>query len=74
LEDRIVKRAFAEGARGCRCPRDLPVCVCGARATLRVLTKKPVRPSAAEVAANPRSDSARMRVAERLGVPGEVGR
>lgn len=66
LEDRIVKRTFAEGARGCTCPRDFPVCVCGKGASLRVLTSKPVLASAAEVAANPRADSAKLRVAEKL--------
>lgn len=67
LEDRIVKRTFADAARGCRCPPDLPVCVCGREAVLRVLTKRPVRPGDEEVASNPRADSARLRVAERLG-------
>ena len=66
LEDRLVKRTFADAAAGCRCPRDLPVCVCGARAVLRVVTRKPLRPSPAEVEANPRSSSAVLRVAERL--------
>jgi 16S rRNA (cytosine1402-N4)-methyltransferase len=65
LEDRIVKRAFADAARGCICPRDVPVCVCG-RVPLVRLVGKPVRPSAAEVAANPRARSAILRVAERL--------
>ncbi len=67
LEDRIVKRTFAEGAAGCRCPKDLPICACGAQARLRVLTRRPVLPSEAEVAGNPRASSARLRVAERLG-------
>jgi 16S rRNA (cytosine1402-N4)-methyltransferase len=65
LEDRIVKHAFADAARGCVCPRDLPVCACGRTATVR-LVGKPIRPSAAEVAANPRARSAVLRVAERL--------
>jgi 16S rRNA (cytosine1402-N4)-methyltransferase len=65
LEDRIVKHAFADAARGCVCPRDLPVCVCGRTATVR-LVGKPIRPSAAEVAANPRARSAVLRVVERL--------
>lgn len=68
LEDRIVKRTFAAWAAGCRCPRDFPVCVCGREATARVLTKKPIRPSALEVADNRRSDSGRLRVAEKLRV------
>jgi 16S rRNA (cytosine1402-N4)-methyltransferase len=69
LEDRIAKRTFAGAAAGCRCPADLPVCACGARALLRILTRKPVRPTAAELAENPRAASARLRVAERLGEP-----
>jgi 16S rRNA (cytosine1402-N4)-methyltransferase len=69
LEDRIVKRTFAEAAAGCRCPRDLPICVCGAQARLRVVTRKPLRPSPVELEANPRSSSARLRVAEVLGLP-----
>src|SRR5216683_5401926 len=58
LEDRLVKRTFADAAAGCRCPRDLPVCVCGARAVLRVVTRKPVRPAPQELEANPRASSA----------------
>lgn len=73
LEDRIVKRALRDAARGCRCPVDLPVCVCGRNADVRVLTKKPVRPSRAEVESNPRADSARLRVAMRLAPPEEGG-
>ncbi|MEA2587083.1 MAG: rRNA (cytosine1402-N4)-methyltransferase, partial [Actinomycetota bacterium] len=56
-------------AAGCRCPRDLPVCVCGARASLRVVTRKPLRPGAEEIEANPRASSAMLRVAERLEPP-----
>ena len=63
LEDRIVKRFFAAQARGCTCPPDLPVCVCGKEPTLRLVTRKAVRPSPAETAANPRAASARLRVA-----------
>lgn len=66
LEDRIVKRTFEDMSRGCKCPKDLPVCVCGAKAELRILTRKPVRPSTEEIERNPRADSARLRVAERL--------
>ena len=66
LEDRIVKHAFRDAAQGCICPKDVPVCVCNRKPKLKVLTGKPVRPSAEEIAANPRSDSARMRVAEKL--------
>jgi 16S rRNA (cytosine1402-N4)-methyltransferase len=63
LEDRIVKRFFQREARGCTCPPEFPVCVCGREPTLRVLTKKAIRPSAEEVAANPRAGSARLRAA-----------
>ena len=63
LEDRIVKRFFAAQARGCTCPPDLPVCVCGKEPTLRLVTRKAVRPAPAETAANPRAASARLRVA-----------
>ena len=66
LEDGAVKRFFAAEARDCLCPPEQPVCTCGHRATLRVLTRKPVRPSPGEVASNPRSRSARLRAAERL--------
>jgi 16S rRNA (cytosine1402-N4)-methyltransferase len=65
LEDRIVKRFFAAEARGCTCPPDFPVCVCGKEPRLRLVTKKAVRPSPAEVAVNVRSASARLRVAMR---------
>jgi 16S rRNA (cytosine1402-N4)-methyltransferase len=70
LEDRAVKRFFASEARGCRCPRDLPVCVCGRKASMRGLTRKAVRPSDEEKRRNPRSDSARLRVAAKLEPPG----
>jgi 16S rRNA (cytosine1402-N4)-methyltransferase len=66
LEDRIVKRFFAAERRGCVCPPELPVCVCGRNPRLRLLTRRSVTPTAEEVAANPRSRSARMRAAERL--------
>ena len=66
LEDRIVKRRFTAGATGCTCPPDLPVCACGNTAELRRLTRKPVRPDDAEIAANPRARSARLRVVEKV--------
>ena len=66
LEDRIVKQFFRREAQDCLCPPGIPVCTCGHRATLKVLTRKPIQPTAAEVEVNPRSRSARMRVAERL--------
>jgi 16S rRNA (cytosine1402-N4)-methyltransferase len=63
LEDRIVKRFFRREERGCTCPPEFPVCVCGREPSLRVLTKKAVRPTAEEVASNPRAGSARLRAA-----------
>ena len=63
LEDRIVKRFFQERAKGCTCPPDFPVCICGKEPELRILTSKPVRPSAAESSVNPRAASARLRAA-----------
>lgn len=66
LEDRLVKRFYQRESRDCLCPPQVPVCVCEHQATLRVLTPKPVRPMADEIARNPRSRSARLRVAERL--------
>jgi len=63
LEDRIVKQFLVERSKGCTCPPDFPVCVCGKEPELRVLTRKPVRPSAAELDVNPRAASARLRAA-----------
>jgi 16S rRNA (cytosine1402-N4)-methyltransferase len=65
LEDRIVKRAFARLATGCICPPRLPVCVCGKKAQVRLVTKKPTAPSDEETARNPRSRSALLRVVEK---------
>jgi len=70
LEDRIVKRRLVAGAKGCTCPPELPVCACGKGTELRIITRKPVRPSAEELEANPRSDSAKLRVAEKLEAVG----
>lgn len=66
LEDRMVKEAFRRESGVCLCAPKLPVCVCGARRALAVLTRRPVRPSEAEVRRNPRSRSARLRVAEKV--------
>ena len=66
LEDRIVKHTFREWARGCTCPPEFPICVCGHEPELRVLTPKPIRPSAREAALNPRATSARLRVGEKV--------
>jgi len=67
LEDRIVKRFLRDGEHGCTCPPDFPVCACGATPTLRAIPRRAIRPTAAEVARNPRSQSARMRVAVKVG-------
>jgi 16S rRNA (cytosine1402-N4)-methyltransferase len=67
LEDRIVKRFLATERHGCTCPPELPVCVCGRAPRVRLVTRPSLTPTAAEVAANPRSRSARLRAAERLG-------
>jgi len=66
LEDRLVKQSFRNEARDCLCPPEVPVCICGHRAALGIVTKKPIRPSAEEVTANPRSRSAKLRITYRL--------
>ncbi len=66
LEDRLVKSFFNVESTDCICPPQQPVCTCGHRATLRLVTRRPVRPSEEEVAANPRARSARLRVAEKI--------
>ena len=66
LEDRIVKETFAAMASGCTCPRGLPVCVCGKKPSVKVITRKPILPDEEELADNPRSRSAKLRVAEKL--------
>jgi 16S rRNA (cytosine1402-N4)-methyltransferase len=66
LEDRAVKRFFQEQSKGCTCPPEFPVCICGKKPALRVLTRKLVRPSAREVEANPRAASARLRAAVKV--------
>ena len=66
LEDRLVKSFFNVESKDCICPPQQPVCTCGHRATLQIVTRRPVRPSEAEVAANPRARSARLRVAQKL--------
>lgn len=67
LEDRIVKQFFTARVGKCTCPPDLPECVCKAQAELRVITRRPVAPSPDEMAENPRAQSAKLRVAEKLG-------
>lgn len=66
LEDRIVKQTFADLATGCTCPKSLPVCVCGRRPVVRLVNRKPILPGEAELAENPRSRSAKLRIAEKL--------
>jgi 16S rRNA (cytosine1402-N4)-methyltransferase len=65
-EDRIVKNSLRDAQRGCTCPPHVPVCVCGGRVRLRVLTRRPVSAGPAEQSVNPRSRSARLRAAERV--------
>ncbi len=68
LEDRIVKTFFRDEEKGCSCPPKIPMCICGRAPTLKILTRKPLVPSEEEVAQNPRSISAKLRVAERVYV------
>jgi 16S rRNA (cytosine1402-N4)-methyltransferase len=71
LEDRIVKQFLQKEARGCICPPEVPVCVCGHTPRLRIINKKIITPSAEEIERNPRSRSARLRAAERIITPGD---
>ena len=66
LEDRIVKSGIARRENGCTCPREAPICTCGFVQTLRSVSRKPILPSAEEIETNPRSRSAKLRVAERV--------
>ncbi len=66
LEDRIVKNTFNSYAAGCTCPKDFPVCVCGKKPTVKIITKKPLTASERELETNARSRSAKVRVAEKL--------
>ena len=66
LEDRLVKQKFAALSSGCTCPREFPVCVCGKKPVVRVITKKPVTAGEDELEVNPRSRSAKLRVAEKI--------
>jgi 16S rRNA (cytosine1402-N4)-methyltransferase len=68
LEDRVVKKFFAEEAKDCICPSSFPRCNCTKVATLKILTKKPIIPTAAEIAVNRRSKSAKLRIAEKMEV------
>lgn len=66
LEDRITKEAFAEMARGCTCPPQFPVCVCGGKPKVKLIAKKPILPTEKELETNPRARSAKLRIAEVL--------
>ena len=68
LEDRIVKTFFRDEEKGCSCPPKIPICVCGRMPALKILTRKPLLPSEEEVTQNPRSISAKLRVAEKVYV------
>lgn len=66
LEDRIVKETYKKLSEGCTCPKSLPICVCGNRPTLKLVNRKPILPSEEELEENPRSRSAKLRIAEKL--------
>lgn len=66
LEDRVVKQFMAKKAQGCTCPKDFPVCVCGNKPQVEILTRKPIIPSDEEIANNPRARSAKLRVCAKL--------
>jgi 16S rRNA (cytosine1402-N4)-methyltransferase len=66
LEDRIVKSGIAARENGCTCPREAPICTCGFKQSLKSVSRKPILPSAQELEENPRSRSAKLRVAERV--------
>lgn len=66
LEDRITKLAFSELAKGCICPKEFPVCMCNHKPTVKIITKKPILPSLAELRENSRSKSAKLRVVEKI--------
>ncbi len=66
LEDRIVKQTFAENSKGCTCPKDFPVCVCGKKPRIKQINHKPILPSEKELSENSRSHSAKLRIAEKI--------
>ncbi|MBQ5382493.1 MAG: 16S rRNA (cytosine(1402)-N(4))-methyltransferase, partial [Ruminococcus sp.] len=66
LEDRIVKQQMADWCRGCTCPKDFPVCVCGNKPKARLVNKKPVCANETELADNPRARSAKLRICEKI--------
>ena len=69
LEDRIVKNAMASAAKGCTCPPNFPVCVCGKKPQVKLITRKPIVSGAEELEANPRARSAKLRICEKLSYP-----
>ena len=69
LEDRIVKTGLAAFAKGCTCPPDFPVCVCGKTPDVKLISRKPILPTAEEIVENPRARSAKLRAAEKLKPP-----
>ena len=64
LEDRLVKNTYAALAKGCTCPPEFPVCVCGGKPKIKIITRKPIVPGDAELTENPRCRSAKLRIAE----------
>ena len=66
LEDRLVKLGYRDLMRGCTCPKDFPVCICGNKPKLKDLSKKPILPTDGEIEANPRARSAKLRIAEKI--------
>jgi 16S rRNA (cytosine1402-N4)-methyltransferase len=70
LEDRIVKQFLRRQEQGCTCPPDFPICVCGSEPVMRATPRRAIRPTAAEIARNPRAQSARLRVGTKVGEDG----
>ena len=66
LEDRLIKRAIQKNANPCTCPRDFPVCICGAKATMKAINRSPIVPGEEELNQNPRARSAKLRIAQRI--------
>jgi 16S rRNA (cytosine1402-N4)-methyltransferase len=66
LEDRIVKQFFRMESKDCICPREVPICVCGHKARVKEITRRPIRPEESEIDRNPRARSAKLRVAEKI--------
>jgi len=66
LEDRIVKNAMQQAAKGCTCPPEFPICVCGKKPQIKLVTKKPIISGTKELEENPRARSAKLRIAEKL--------